>query len=381
MLPARKTHRSSLADVMPSCLASVLGRPNVLALPPVEKAVVLLVDGLGASSLRARAGHSRTLAPLLSKATTIVAGFPTTTAASLATLTTGVQPGVHGLVGYTALDTANDRIVNQLSGWDSGLDPASWQRARTVFEQARDLGLPSFTIGDERYRNSGFTAAVLRGAEYRSGASIADRLDEARRALDSAESALVYVYVPELDQAGHSSGWQSLEWTRQLEAVDAAARAFAATLGRREGLLVTADHGILDVPRLSHVLFDSEPGLVDGVRFVAGEPRCLQLHFQCDASEQHRAAVIQRWRTVEGDRAVVLSRSEAVESGWFGPVVEAEVAPRIGDILVAARKGIAYYDSRAASQQGRKMVGQHGSWSPDETNVPLLRLGAYAGSS
>jgi hypothetical protein len=59
--------------------------------------------------------------------------------------------------------------------------------------------------------------------------------------------------------------------------------------------------------------------------------------------------------------------------------VDAEVAPRIGDLIVAARKRIAYYDSRAASQKGRSMIGQHGSWSPEETTVPLLRFGAYDG--
>jgi hypothetical protein len=54
------------------------------------------------------------------------------------------------------------------------------------------------------------------------------------------------------------------------------------------------------------------------------------------------------------------------------------VAPRIGDVLVAARKAIAYYDSRDSTNSGRTMIGQHGSWSPAETRVPLLRFGAYA---
>ena len=116
MLPATKSGRPSLADVLPSCLAAIFGEPNSLALPPVDRAVVLLVDGLGVSALRARAGHARTLARALTKASVATAGFPTTTAANLATLTTGEPPGIHGLVGYTVLDPAHDRIVNQLTG-------------------------------------------------------------------------------------------------------------------------------------------------------------------------------------------------------------------------------------------------------------------------
>ena len=120
MLPATKTHRLSLADVLPSCLNSLRRQPNTLGLPAVDKAVVLLVDGLGTEALSARAGHARQLAPLVNRGTTIGAGFPSTTAAALATLTTGTAPGQHGLVGYSVLDCANDRVVNQLRGWEIG---------------------------------------------------------------------------------------------------------------------------------------------------------------------------------------------------------------------------------------------------------------------
>ncbi len=378
MLPATKSHRFSLADVVPSSFLSLDGKPNALSLPRVDRAVVLLADGLGASALRAREGHARTLAPRLTAADTIGARFPTTTAAALATLTTGETPGIHGLVGYTVLDKANDRVVNQLSGWDGGLDPATWQRAPTLFETARIAGLPSFAIGAERYRSSGFTKAVLRGAEYRKGVTMGDRLDEARRVLDDIDRGLVYVYVPELDQAAHSAGWQSPLWTEGLEELDLAVRNFSAGLRHGEGMLLTSDHGVLDVPESSHILFDTDPRLVDGIRHVAGEPRALQLHFEPDAGERHRATVLDRWREAEGGRSWVVSRAEAVESGWFGPVVDPAVLPRIGDLLIAARKGIAYYDSRSPSQHGRSMIGQHGSWSPEETNIPLLKFGDYA---
>ena len=55
-----------------------------------------------------------------------------------------------------------------------------------------------------------------------------------------------------------------------------------------------------------------------------------------------------------------------------------DVVPRIGDILVAARKAVAYYDSRSATPKAQNMVGQHGSFSSEELGVPLLRFGAYA---
>lgn len=379
MLPAPHAHRFNLADVLPSCLDSVLGDTNTLALQPVSKAVVLLVDGLGASNLQARSGHARTLAAGLSRHTTIGSGFPTTTAAALATLTTGQHPGEHGLVGYTALDVGSDRVVNQLNGWEeSNLDPATWQRCPTVFERADRLDVRSFAIGAARFVDSGFTRAVLRGAEYLVAGTIAERLAEARRVLNGPHRSIVYVYVPELDQAAHKHGWESDVWIHLLEELDAAVREFAAQLRGDEGLLVTADHGVLDIPTHSHVLFERTSVLFDGIRHVAGEPRALQLYFEPDAPVASRESVIERWRDTESDRSWVATRSEAIAAGWFGPSVHPQVEGRIGDVIIAARKAIVYYDSQAASSSARAMVGQHGSLSPQETAVPLLRFGAYA---
>jgi predicted AlkP superfamily pyrophosphatase or phosphodiesterase len=370
MLPAPSAGRVSLADVLRSCLDSTGGQANRLGLPAVRSAIVLLVDGLGADVLRAREGHARTLAGELGRATTIETGVPTTTASAIASLTTGVLPGQHGLVGYTVLDAVHDRIVNQLSGWDDRLDPATWQLQPTLFETA---GIKSYAVGPERYRDSGLSRAVLRGAEYRGASTILTRLELAVR-LARATPSLIYVYAPELDQACHAYGWQSTQWTDALEQLDAGMRTVLPSLGTAVGLVLTADHGVLDVPHHAHVLFDAVPELVAGVRFVAGEPRMLHLHLEPDADAGQLAAA---WRNSEADRAWIATRTEAIEAGWYGPVLP-EVAPRIGDLLVAARKAVAYYDDRDATRHGRTMIGQHGSWSAAETRVPLLRFGAYS---
>lgn len=374
MLPAPRIDGPKLADVLRSSLDAVFGRANRLGLAPTESAVVLLVDGLGASALKARAGHARTLAGALSARSIIDAGFPTTTAAALATLTTGVAPGQHGLVGYSVLDPAHDRVVNQLSGWDADMDPATWQTVPTLFETAAAEGVDPVVVAPERYRDSGFTRAVLRGARFIGAGTVEERMQRTLDELGNGQPRLVYVYVPELDKAAHSHGVQSAQWIAALEQLDAAAGQLIRGLGRRDGLLVTADHGVLDIPSRSHVLFDTEPTLMEGIRHVAGEPRCLQLHFEPDARAAERALTVARWREAESGRAWIVTRSEAIAAGWFGEVRD-DIAPRIGDLLVAARRDVAYYQERS---RGRSMVGQHGSWSPDETRIPLLRFGAFA---
>ena len=360
---------------MPSCLAAIFGQTNTLALAPVDRAVVVLVDGLGAHALRTRGGHARFLSMRLTKATTIASGFPTTTAAALATLCTGTMPGVHGMVGYRVLDPDRDRVFNQLSGWADGPDPATWQRSPTVFERAVDAGVAAYAIGPERYRHSPFSGAVLRGAEYVAARSIERRFEMARDVLDRDGRSITYVYVPELDVASHAHGWESDPWLRALEEVDAHVSWLARSLRPREAGIVTADHGSLDVPQTSHVLFDQIPGLIDGVRHVAGDPRCVQLHLGPHSTS--RDALARRWRDAEGHRAWIATRDEAIDAGWFGPRVDDAVRPRIGDLLIAARGRIAYYDSRQVQDSGRSMVGQHGSFTPEEQAVPLIGIGDF----
>ncbi|HEY1532124.1 MAG TPA: nucleotide pyrophosphatase/phosphodiesterase family protein [Galbitalea sp.] len=376
MLPARTGDRISLADVLESCLASLTADENRLDLPPAHRVVLVLVDGLGAAALKARAGHARTLNSASGHAIETV--FPTTTASALASLATGDLPGQHGLVGYSVLDSANDRVVNELSGWDDRLDPATWQRKPTLFEGAVAEGLSAVVVGPARYADSGFTRAVLRGAEYRSAASVSDRFAAASAWLrEPGPAGVLYLYVPELDAVAHASGWESPEWTEKLELVDSEVRLLVGGLRPTDAVVVTADHGILDVPLRAHLLIDSAPALLAGIRHVAGEPRCLQLHFEPTLSEARRDALVERWRDAESDRAWVATRAEAIAANWFG-AVDAVVEPRIGDLLVAARRNVAYYDGRTASDSSLAMIGQHGSFSPAELQIPLARFGAYA---
>ena len=106
---------------------------------------------------------------------------------------------------------------------------------------------------------------------------------------------------------------------------------------------------------------------------VGGEPRCLQLYADGDASE-----LLANWKSAEGDFAHVVSKQEAIELGWFGEV-SPFVAARIGDVLVSPRKEIAYYDDGEESLQSRGMIGQHGGFSRAETLIPIIRGGAFVG--
>jgi predicted AlkP superfamily pyrophosphatase or phosphodiesterase len=371
-LPADPPRARSLTRVVPEVLASLAGRGDWF--PPARSAVMFVVDGLGARNLAARSGHARFLSETGGKKDAARTVFPSTTTAALTSLLTGVDPGQHGLVGYRVRIPGTNEAPNQLKGWEThGLDPLSWQRAQPIFERESAGGRPCFVVSRAKFEGSGFTAAIMRGATF---VPAANSLDGAKLAADLVAQhpgALVYLYAPELDAIAHQRGWKSDEWASALETVDAAARSLAVALPADAGALLTADHGMIDVPRHRQLLLTEGDDLVDGVAVIGGEPRMLHLY-----AEPGRAdAVLTAWRASESARSWVMSRDEAIAAALFGPVAP-EVRDRIGDVLVAARSGVAYYDDRLVDKAPQKMVGQHGSLTDEERTVPLIRLGAFS---
>jgi hypothetical protein len=368
-LPAGPPRSRSLTGVLVQSIAALQGESDWL--PPARSVIVFLVDGLGAHNLAARRGHARFLAAAGGRRDVARTVFPSTTAAALTSLLTGADPGEHGIVGYRTRIPGTLIASNQLHGWETdGLDPLSWQRREPLFASRAGR---AFVVSKPTYTDSGFTEATLRGAAF----FPADDLDErVRIAADLAArhpGSITYLYAPELDTAGHRDGWESDRWTDALERVDAAAHRLAGLIDARTGVLVTADHGMVDVPARKHILLREGDPLLDGVIVIGGEPRMLHLY----TAEGRADAVAAAWKEGEAQRAWVLTRDEAVDAGLFG-TVDDDVRPRIGDVLVAARGRFAYYDDREADKRPQRMVGQHGSLTDEERTVPLLRLGAFA---
>jgi hypothetical protein len=373
---------ATLADVLPGAAAALgvpvgrrdlpvdpLGLTEVLGGP--RRVAVLLIDGLGADLVRAHADLAPTLAALGTPVGDLSAPCPSTTPVSLATLGTGLPPGSHGILGFVTLvpgeggATGEDRTLNHVQ-WADDPDPDVWQAQRTVFERAEAAGVPTTAVGPYAYAGSGLTRAVYRGAAYTGAVSHGDLCALVLGALAATPRALVYGYIPELDLTGHVRGVDSPSWRAQLALVDRLVEQVVDGLPDDAALLVTADHGMLDVPAGTRVDLDEEPDLTDGVRLLAGEPRARYVHTEPGAEDD----VLHRWREVLGHRAWVASREDAVASGIFGPVDDA-VAARIGDVVALARGTWALTTPRLEPGPSR-LAAYHGSLTATELAIPLL---------
>ncbi|MCC9205118.1 alkaline phosphatase family protein [Arthrobacter sp. zg-Y769] len=376
LLPAAPAYGTrSVADVLSSA-AAVLGVPgyeNLLSLPAARRVCVVMVDGLGLSLLRKRGGHAPFLKGFLPAARTLSASFPTTTVASLASLGTGLPPGRHGLVGYDVLDPDQDKVVNMLGSWDAEVDPLQWQPYPTVLETAAGH-VPVATVSLPRFADSPLTRAALRGGTFIPATGVHARVSAAVDALAGADRMLMYLYWNELDKAGHRYGAASSEWGNQLEELDSALKRLVARVPAGTLVVLTADHGMVDVPVSQRFDFSAQPDLIEGVRHTAGEPRMVHLYLEPDAGDDALGRLKAAWQAAYGTRAWIFTRDEAVRAGYFGPEVDAAVLPRIGDLMVAAREPIALFDTRRVAASALEVTGQHGSLTKAECEVPLLIL-------
>lgn len=376
--------------------------------------VMVLVDGLGWQMLRERAGHTPNLRRLLADSDYLHTCAPSTTAAALTTLATGVYPGAHAMVGYAVRDPllrghlgaghvpGPGDVFDLITFKNSSHDPLTWQSVPTLIERANAKAnagcgpqLGAVSIGRSKFAGSGLSLAAWRGFKHIGVDALDQRPYQAYRAIKEG-AKLVYLYVGELDHAGHNHGWHSDKWLEALEALDAMVGQLFRRLPAGTRIVLTADHGMVDTDRHHRIDLAKEKELAKDVVAVAGESRFLQLYVPDDVASAHAAgspawsvagprgdggvvensgreelaqSVAKRWAEFLGDRAIWVGTDPALLMGPLSPGARAAV----GDVLVALNDNWTVVDSRVQSFHATQLIGVHGSLTPVELEVPLIK--------
>lgn len=364
----------TLADLLPSIGARLgLGGTDVLGLPEGGRWVVVLVDGLGALQLAEHGDHAPYLASLLRgegdfrPVEGFTSGLPSSTVTSLTSLGTGTVPGHHGIVGYSCRNPRSGQFLNMLT-WEGEDEPTALQPHPTYLRTCAEAGVDVGIVAPARFEYSGLTAVSLQGGRFYPVHDEGDeetRLDLTVAAATAGERSLVYAYERELDHTGHARGVASADWRRHLRRIDAMIEALRDDLPDDVRIVVTGDHGMIDVPSHERIVVEDVPALMRDVELVAGEGRLRQVYTEPGRADD----VAARWRSELGERAMVLTRDEAIGAGWYGPV-SADVLDRYGDVAVAMLGTWAVMTRTLPGELG--LVGMHGSLTAAEMVVPLV---------
>jgi predicted AlkP superfamily pyrophosphatase or phosphodiesterase len=284
---------------------------------------------------------------------------PTTTATALSSISTGLTPGEHGLIGYRIV--LGGEVMNVLRWAVDGENrrrsnvPSDIQRFPAFLGESVPIVSPA-ELGD-----SAFTEAHLRGGRtvgYRAPSSmcidVADQLSLGER--------FVYAYYAGVDKIAHERGFGPF-YDAELRAADRLVGDLLEVLPPGAALLVTADHGQVSVG--SNIVTPTA-GLLEHVALQSGEGRFRWMHAHRGARDDLLAAATEEF----GDTGWVRTREELITDGWFGPTVAPQVAQRLGDVAIVAREDVSYHDP--ADSGPFELVCRHGSMTSAEVYVPLL---------
>lgn len=362
-----------LPDYDDACLTNVVGAllepsgappswlPSVAA--DADQIVLLVLDGLGWEQLRDRAALAPTLAAAAGGPITTVA--PSTTSTALTSISTGLPPGEHGVIGYRMHmgGAASPDVLNVLRWSIVGRDGRSSIDPRSVQDHDAFCGHRPAIVTRAEFRTSGFTEAHLAGVRFTGYRVTSTLVSEVGRHL-GADEPFVYAYYDGIDKVAHEYGLGEV-YDAELRFVDRLVADIAAELPPGAALVVTADHGQVDVGANLRALDSS---VLANVSLQSGEARFRWLH----ARDGRVEALLDAATEHHGHDAWVLTADQMVESGWFGPKVTDAARARLGDVALVAKGDVAFVDPDDTGPY--ELIGRHGSLTSAEMLVPLLAL-------
>ena len=342
-------------------LAALDGRVAADWIPDVmegaEAVVLLVIDGLGWTAIEEHRDKVPMISSMQGKAITKV--VPSTTGEDLTSITTGLAPAQHGMIGYRM--RVDGGILNvlrwKLAGQPVAPEPVDIQPHR-AFGGRR---VPVVTRTE--FANGGFTGAHMRGSPILGWRTPSTLVQHCRTLIERGER-LVYAYYDGVDQVAHTQGIHDRYFEAELGATDAIVTQVVHELPRRAAVLITSDHGQVHFGWEGWRRLDPLQGLVSA---YAGDGRFRSLFALPGAFDELVAAAREHY----DDVAWVFTRDQLCDEGWLGPTPPSRaVRRRLGDVVLAAREPVAFIDPTHQREAG--MQAGHGSLTPDEMLVPLI---------
>ena len=356
-----------LPDYLGACTAGVV--PAVMGDPDdapdwmpaaaigADQTVVLVLDGLGWEQFVARRSIMPTMSQMEACAITTVA--PTTTATALTSITTGMTPGEHGIVGYRM---AMGRDVLNVLRWTTHRGDVRHSISARETCPAEPFGSqrPPVVVRAE-FEHSGFTAAHLHGTRIVGYRMPSTMVIEVARLLRAGEP-FVYAYYDGIDKVAHEYGLGE-HYEAELVAVEWMVEYLIGVLPPGATLVITADHGHIET---GNRVLRPHPEVLSAVDFQSGEARFRWLHAIPGAERE----LLDAARSHHSDVAWVVSRQQCIDDGWFGPHVTEAASSRLGDVAIVPFEPVAFDEPTDTGPYA--LVGRHGSLTSAEVNVPLL---------
>lgn len=318
--------------------------------------------------------------------------FPSTTAAHLTTIHTGLPVGASGIYEWYFYEPQLDQVIAPLlfsySGTKerdtlkpSGISPSLIYPRGNFYPGLKKMGVDSFIFGPWEYTPSTFSNAVMNGTEQRAYRTFPEALVNLGLLLEKqTKPAYVHIYFDKFDSLCHKYGPNSPQAEMEIEAFlltmeHSIGRIFKG--GKRVLFLMTADHGEVEVDPQTTMFLNTNPRFAGFERFIqtnrkgqylipAGSARDMFLHIKDDVLEEAQEFLSTR---LEG-KADVVKVDALIKDGYFGPEISQRFRERVGNLVVLPYRyeSVWWYEKNRFEQL---FYGHHGGLTPQEMETVL----------
>jgi hypothetical protein len=365
-----------------------------------ERVILIVLDGFGYREWQNQASEGFVKA-MTTKGHTrpITTVFPSTTAAALTSLSTGLTPQEHGLPEWFVYFRELSMIIATLPFSPMGdpgrdtlwrtTDPRILFKGETVYRMLAREGIPSQSFVNRNIAETAYSTTSLMGSEMNSYSSSSDLMAMVRRKVEVATSpAFFYVYWSYVDTIEHKFGPNTDESSLEAALISYSIQKglvekLDSSVAQKTLVIVTADHGQINVAPKATVYLNRYRKLVknferseSGKKILpAGSPRDVFLHLgtNSDAMKEYLE------KKLEG-KATVLGTEESIRMGLFGiNKPQRNFRDRVGNLLILPhKKDTIWYDHTKETGRRRRapngrfdLLGHHGGLSEDEMKIPL----------
>ena len=332
-------------DWMPSCVKGA------------RQVVLLVIDGLGWHQLQKNLVHCPALAAMQGSSITTVA--PTTTVSALTSITTGLAPAEHGLVGYRI--DMGARVMQMLKWGDEKGDLRNMYPPDLIQPCPPFMGASVPVLSKAELEGSAFTEAHLRGVRARGWRAASSIAVEVGQLLRSGEK-FIYAYYDGVDKIAHERGF-GIFYEAELRSADAIVKSVQEALTPGSVLIVTADHGQVMVGTNT---MPPHTEVMAMTAYQSGEGRFRWLH----ALDGVHVELLARATAHHSGAAWVASKEQVIDENWLGPRLGSATRKRLGDVVLGPRDPISFDDP--ADTGPYLLQCRHGALTDDELDVPLL---------
>jgi len=313
--------------------------------------------------------------------------FPSTTAAHLTTIHTGLPVGQSGVYEWIYYEPQLDKVIAPLLFSHAGtkvrdtlkrtkIEPAKLYPQGIFYPRLRQIGVTPYVFGGREYTPSTYSNIVMEDAELRGFKTLSESLVNLGELLQKqTDPIFVHLYFDKIDSLCHEYGPTSQQVEMEIETFLLMMEHYFERIfkGKKRILfLMTADHGMSEVDPQTTTYLNTHADFKGFDKFIktnhkgrlivpAGSARDMFLYIKEEELDEARNFLAKR---LEG-RADVVKTEALIADGYFGPEVSSRFRERVGNLVVLSywNESVWWYEKDRFEMN---FYGHHGGLTPQE---------------